>query len=263
MPALYAHNRFGRKVFEKLDGELYDIISKNYTQFQIGLQGPDIFFFYKAYSSNRVTKYGYQLHVLSAAPFFQHAAEIILKKGRDSCEYAYLLGFLCHFVLDSGCHPYVEQMINETGVGHLEIEEEFEKLLLRKDDKNPFSYPLCELVPTDNLTAKTIYPFYEHMDPVTVKTSLQYLKFIKWFFTAPGFLHRALINLAMKLLKKEDTYKGLMHLRKDNPKCKQSNRGLYKRFQAAIPLAVELIYDYDNTIRTSKVLNPRFHRNFE
>ena len=49
MPALYAHDRFGRKVLEQLDGELFDIISKYYTQFQIGLQGPDIFFFYKAY----------------------------------------------------------------------------------------------------------------------------------------------------------------------------------------------------------------------
>ena len=89
------------------------------------------------------------------------------------------------------------------------------------------------------------------------------MKFIKWFFTAPGFLHQALINLAMKLLKKEDSYKGLMHLRKDNPKCKQSNIGLYKHFQTAVPLAVELIYDYDNTINTGKTLNPRFDRNFE
>ena len=211
MPALYAHDRFGRKVLEQLDGELFDIISKYYTQFQIGLQGPDIFFFYKAYSSNRVTKYGYQLHFLSAAPFLQHAVDVIHEKGRDSREYAYLLGFLCHFVLDSECHPYVEEMMQKTRVGHLEIEEEFEKMLLRKDGKNPLAYPLCELVPTDNVTAKSIYLFYEHMDPPTIKTALQYLKFIKWFFTAPGFLHQGAINLAMKLLKKEDSYKGHMY----------------------------------------------------
>ena len=154
-------------------------------------------------------------------------------------------------------------MMQKTRVGHLEIEEEFEKMLLRKDGKNPLSYPLCELVPTDNVTAKSIYLFYEHMDPPTIKTALQYLKFIKWFFTAPGFLHQGAINLAMKLLKKEDSYKGLMHLRKDNPKCKQSNMGLYKHFQDAIPLAVELIYDYDNTVNSGKELNPRFDRNFE
>ena len=88
MPALYAHDRFGRKVLEQLDGELFDIISKYYTQFQIGLQGPDIFFFYKAYSSNRVTKYGYQLHFLSPAPYLQHAVNVIHEKGRDAREYA-------------------------------------------------------------------------------------------------------------------------------------------------------------------------------
>ena len=46
MPALYAHNRFGQKVLEQLKGELKDIVTAHDTQFKIGLQGPDIFFFY-------------------------------------------------------------------------------------------------------------------------------------------------------------------------------------------------------------------------
>lgn len=45
MPAIYAHDRFGMKVSERLDGRLREIVTRYYPQFSIGLQGPDIFFF--------------------------------------------------------------------------------------------------------------------------------------------------------------------------------------------------------------------------
>ena len=48
MPAFYAHDRFGRKVFARLDGEIKQTIEQHSSQFRIGLQGPDLFFFYKA-----------------------------------------------------------------------------------------------------------------------------------------------------------------------------------------------------------------------
>lgn len=45
MPAFYAHSRFGAKVAERMKGELREIIRKHYRQFEIGLQGPDLYFF--------------------------------------------------------------------------------------------------------------------------------------------------------------------------------------------------------------------------
>lgn len=45
MPAFYAHERFGKKVWKQMHGELKETIREHYPQFQIGLQGPDIFFF--------------------------------------------------------------------------------------------------------------------------------------------------------------------------------------------------------------------------
>ena len=111
MPAIYAHDRFGAKVSELVNGQLKDTIHAHYTQFQIGLQGPDIFFFYRPWSKNKVNQYGTHLHGISAYPFFKHALLVVRKKGRGSKEYAYLIGFICHFILDSECHPYVEKMI--------------------------------------------------------------------------------------------------------------------------------------------------------
>lgn len=125
MPAFYAHDRFGKKVAEKLPVSLKKTIKSHSRQYRIGLQGPDLFFFYQAYRPNRVSKYGNHLHEISALPFFEHAVKVVRKKGAASREYAYLMGFVCHFILDSECHPYVESYIEKSGVQHLEIEEEF------------------------------------------------------------------------------------------------------------------------------------------
>lgn len=263
MPAYYAHHRFGAKVSAVMSGEPKEIIDKYYTQFSIGLQGPDIFFFYRPWSSNNITRYGNHLHEVSAYPFFEHAIQVISKKGRDSREYAYLMGFICHFILDSECHPYVAEMIQRTGVQHLEIEEEFEKMLLRKDKKDALGYPLGDLVPTDNATAVAIYPFYQHISPATVKKSLKWLKLIKRIFRAPGALKQGILNALMHLTGKYDYWKGLMHQRKDNPKCIASNEGLLLRFDHAIDIAVTMLQKFDESILKESELDTRFDRTFE
>lgn len=266
MPAIYAHDRFGKEVAERVLGEPGKTVRRYYTQFKIGLQGPDIFFFYRFNTDNPIVSYGQHLHRISALPFFRHAVDIIRKKGCNSREYAYLLGFLCHFILDSECHPYVEDMIEVTGVQHLEIEEEFEKLLLRLDGQDPVGYPLADLIPTDPETVRAIYPFYRTNESITPKIifqSLRYMKLIKRFLTAPGKLKHAAINTGMKLTGKYPYVKGLMNQRVDNPNCKESNEGLLTRFDAAIDLAAGIIGSLDESIRTGKPLSERLDRNFE
>lgn len=263
MPAIYAHDRFGAQVSGKIDGELGEIIKKYYTQFEIGLQGPDIFFFYRPFAHNAVNRYGNHLHKISARPFFRHALKTVGKCGRDSRECAYLCGFICHFILDSECHPYVEYMIRKTGVQHLEIEEEFEKKLLRMDGRHPLAYPLAELIPTDEVTAEAISPFYENMNPAVVRKSLIYMKLVKRLFTAPGKLKQDILNTAMKLLGKYNKMKGLMNQRIDNPRCRVSNAGLMKRYDHAVDVAVTMICSFDESVRTGKKLDSRFDRTFE
>ncbi|NBK97179.1 MAG: hypothetical protein EOM50_04055 [Erysipelotrichia bacterium] len=263
MPAFYAHHRFGKKVYERLNSDIKELIEKNYAQFAIGLQGPDIFFFYKAYKKNKVNEYGNKLHAQSARPFFLHALEVIDKKGRDSKEYAYLLGVICHYILDSECHPYVEEMIQVSGVQHLEIEEEFEKKLLKLDGEDPIGFEMAKLVPSDDETAQAIYPFYPGFDALTVKKSLMDLKLIKKLFTAPGAIKHASINTIMKMSGKHAYLKGLMNQKKDNLKCYESNEGLLHRFDKAIAVAVKMIASFDTTLTKHTRLDDRFNRTFE
>ena len=80
MPAFYAHDRFGRKVYSRLEGEIKQTIKNHSRQFRIGLQGPDLFFFYRPWHSNKISKYGNHLHEISAYPFFRHWAAVVREK---------------------------------------------------------------------------------------------------------------------------------------------------------------------------------------
>ncbi len=264
MPAIYAHDRFGAKVAKRLDPELKTIIEKYPAPYAIGLQGPDLLFFYRPLGKNRVNQYGVHLHKVSALPFFEHAREVVKEHGRDSREYAYLLGFICHYILDSECHPYVEQMIEKIGVQHLEIEEEFEKLLLRLDGKDAVAFQAATLVPTDAQTAGAIVPFYgEKIDQKIVLQSLRDLKTVKKLFCAPGALKQGFLNTVMKALRQYDKMKGLMYQRVDNPACRETDEGLKQRYDAAVDVAVEMIHSFDESLRTGGELNARFDRTFE
>lgn len=262
MPAIFAHELFGRETAKELRSDLKNIIRTHYTQFRIGLQGPDLFFFYRPYSHNQVNQYGTALHESSALPFLEKAKTVISEKGRDSREYAYLLGFICHFILDSECHPYVESFRELSGVAHMEIEEEFDKKLLRLLGRDPFTYPLYRLVPTDEDTARAILPFYD-TDFQTVRTSLLDLRRVKRLFYAPRIWKQFLMNGIMKLLGKYDTMKGLIHQRPDNPRCAESSQELLSRFKRAVPLAVRMLESFDHSLQTGSKLDSRFDRNFE
>lgn len=263
MPALYAHNRFGQEVQTRIKTDLKEIAEKYYPQYQIGLQGPDLLFFYKPWGHNPVNRYGTRLHHESAMPFFEHARKVVRHAGRDSREYAYLMGFICHFILDSECHPYVAQQMEETGVAHLEIEEEFEKLLLRMDGERPASYRLSQLVPTDRATAEAICPFYgKGVTAEITERSLKDLKMVKRLFCRPGAAGQFAVNTLMRLTGQYEEMKGLMIQRRDNPACKGSCEGLLARYEEAVPLAVRMIERFDGALGGG-ALDERFARTFE
>lgn len=263
MPALYTHNRFGEAVTEHLNDDLIEIIKKYHAQFRIGLQGPDVFFFYRPWKKCSVSKCGYDMHDAYADSFFERAAETIRQKGRDSREYAYILGFICHFSLDSECHPYVEKMVEEIEVGHIEIEGELEKHFLRIDNRDPLAYPISNDIPTDEETVETVHQFFPQIKTEEIRESLKTLKFIKKFLTAPSKSKQRLINLLMKLTGLDKHYHGMMHAYYDNPKCERTNKNLECRFNQAILIATSLIQSYDETVEKHTKINERFHRTYD
>lgn len=77
MPAFYAHKRFGAQIAGKIPESLESIIRTNYTAYAIGLQGPDIFFYYRPFYINKIIKTGVGLHHAPAREFFEHALTVL------------------------------------------------------------------------------------------------------------------------------------------------------------------------------------------
>ena len=263
MPAFYTHSCFGERVAEQLDGQLKEMIMKHYSIFEIGLQGPDIFFFYKPLKKTFVSQYGNDLHSAPAASFFEKNAGRIGSAEERPETYSYLLGFLCHFVLDSSCHAYVEKAVKQYEIPHLEIEEELDKRLMRQDGKNPFTYPLAERIPTEYAVAAFMEPVFDSITASQIQRALKDMKRIRKFLTTESLPKQRGINYLLDHVMPERHLRGMMNQLEDNLQCEETSRILLGRFQKAIPLAAELLQDYDKTVIHGKALHPYFHRNYE
>ena len=139
MPAAYAHYYFGKKVYKTLPKQEQEMIREGKYAFLLGLHGPDLLFYYFPVCKNRINQEGVKLHKSIAADFFEYGVKQY-QKNPDPILRAYLYGYLCHFMLDSECHPYIDLYMEEKDLGHLEIETDFDRYLMEKDGKNPLFY---------------------------------------------------------------------------------------------------------------------------
>ena len=132
MPSTYAHQHFGNLVFEKLPEKLQEEIALYRGLYNIGLQGPDIFFYYKPLHKNDVAAYGGRLHGQTGEAFFGRRLAILagLDPMWQPAARAFLCGTACHFTLDTVCHGYVNWYEKTRHVPHNVIEGDFDRSLL-------------------------------------------------------------------------------------------------------------------------------------
>lgn len=257
MPAIYAHHQFGEQVYAALDKSLQELIAPHKTAFQIGLQGPDVFFFYHPWKKNDLVAFGNGLHDKSARELFAQG----LLLDRNSASYAYMMGVACHYALDSTCHPYVNQYEAETNILHIEIESEFEKMLLRREEKDPFTYRMDLLIPTDKQTAEAIYLFYRMFDVERIETALCWMQRFRKLFTEPCAIRQGIMNGILDLFG-FGKFKGQILQLKDNPHCAKSNAMLYQLWESAIPHAVSMLHELDLCKQNGTLLGERWDKTF-
>lgn len=202
------------------------------------------------------------MHELTCSSILNQGMSEIKKMGIHSKGYAYVLGFICHYILDSECHPYVSEMMKYQKMGHLDIEGEFEKYLLLKDGHKPEAYRLDTLV-QKQIDVLSIQRFYPELDVKDVENAIVWTRRCKKFVTAPHAWKRALITTGLKASGQYRSLKGVMLTPTLNSKAAMSNEGLYLRYQSAIQIAVDMLADYQESVVEDKPLNKRFDRNFE
>lgn len=132
MPAGYAHFRFGNNVLPHLPPDAAKAVQSFRQLYDVGLQGPDLLFYYNPVFRTETGELAYMLHRQSGKEFFGNALRR-MKTNSTECAVAYLYGILGHYCLDSLCHPYIHGVSAEGKIGHTEMESEFDRFLMEKD----------------------------------------------------------------------------------------------------------------------------------
>lgn len=265
MPCIYTHNSFGQKAAALLPEELQSIVKKYPNEFRIGLQGPDFLFFYHPLLKLRTNRIGYWQHGQTMAAYLESLLPYLRKKGTDNGTYAYLLGYICHFVLDSECHSYVIPQSEKPGYNHLVIENEFDRFLLRRDGFLPVTYPIWKVIPCGEKIIKSIYHAYRPLglSQKKIRRALRGMRFYKRILTSGCTIKRFLIRLLMKLSLHYAELEGHMMTLRPKKYAEETNQQLQERFDKALPLAKELLCDFHLSVTTGKPLHDRFSCTFK
>ncbi|MGN1181290.1 MAG: zinc dependent phospholipase C family protein [Suilimivivens sp.] len=262
MPTTYAHYRMGQEVRQSLKEEEKTVIEEYPELFLIGLHGPDIFFYYKPLSANKIRQIGNDMHERAGKDFFEPAANVVRHNSGNHAYLSYVYGFICHFALDVTCHGYVDEKIAASGISHTEIEAELDRMLMGKDGYDPVSYrPTGHIVPSPE-NAQIIQAFFEGVDSTQVLGTLKGMVTYLNLLVAPSKAKRFLINTVLRLSGNYQNLHGLVINYKANSDCDDSTKELFRRYGEAKSLAVSLINEYKEYLDGRKDLNQIYNYTF-
>lgn len=262
MPTTYAHDVFGKMVFQKLPDDMKQIVTSQRAAYLIGLHGPDILFYYKPFGHNSVNEKGYSMHKAIASEFFSNCKKRYIQT-RNETLLSYVLGFICHYMLDSTCHPYIGQYIEKTGAPHDEIETEFDRFLMEHYNKNPFKYHPSDSIHIENEVVLEISGIIEDISEQDVRKCLKSMKFYtNTMVCASSFKRYSLLKM-MHAAGVYDSMQGHIMRRKKSKRCEESTDELYRLLKLAVPETVSVVEEYYKTIEDKDYLNYRFERNYE
>ncbi len=256
MPALYTHLRFGKEVTQALPTAYQTVLEKYPEAFALGTQGPDILFYHHPMKKNEIRTFGTTLHTYSGEQFFLEQGEKLLEKGsslsaetlftENGALSAYLCGFLCHFTLDTICHPFIDENSSDK-ITHGKIESELDKFWLREDGKPIRGYntatPILDQNGTKEAVSKTLGVAEEN-----IAQSIKTMRKINKFFSLKGELFHAFAHFVLKIAGMERKFGDMFLHKKDDPLFTPLRPVLKEKFIAAIPQASALIQAYFENI---------------
>lgn len=263
MPTTYAHYRLGNEVIGLLPESARKTALACRELFDIGVHGPDLFFYHNPVVKSPLVRMGESMHHESAAAFFTKAADIVRGLEDPEAHKAYLYGFLCHFALDRTCHGYIEERVRKTGVSHFEIEAELDRELLIKDGRDPVSAHLTGHLNPSLENAEVIADFFAQADPYKIKTTIKRMIFFLDMLCVPDRKKRKRLFFLMKAVKLYDSLHGLVINYEENPKSRETTDWLLSAYPSAVSEAVLLITEYGEYLEKGGGLSELFYYDFE
>lgn len=262
MPASYAHYHFGKEVEQHLPEKERKIVEKYPELYQIGLHGPDILFYYRPFSKNKVNQLGNQIHERPGIDFFTQASKIIKRHEGNEAYMAYLYGFICHFALDEKCHSYINIQLTERGIGHAEVETEFDRAILIAEGKNPVKQSVTKHLNPSGNNAKIIAEFFTGITPLQIQLSILEMKVFHYFLRADTRWKQKLVNFIISIAGQYQSVHGMIMTPMQNHKCDVCSEHLMQLYKEALENAHRFIIEYDKFFTGEKTLDGIYQYNF-
>lgn len=236
MPSPYAHYRFGSRMLPSFPGDVRRTIQRFRKLFDLGLYGPDVFYYATPLLKTNAGFLGIKYHEQSGKDFFIRVCRM-LRLERPEAGIAYLYGLLCHYCLDSLVHPFVLEQVAAGKATHVQIETEFDRYLLEQDEKTPPHTqdisPRMKLTPGEYDAVAKFYPPASGRD---VQAAVKAMGVTLRLLAAPAGPRRKMVETAVNLTGKE--LKGMLMTIGPDPVCCDLNEQmltLYEKAEAQMP----------------------------
>lgn len=226
MPGFTTHYLFGIDAYKRiLPSTIRENLNKNQCAFALGLQGPDIFFYYLPSHLIHTQNIGALAHENQTGTFFSHLLKsrtLFLKKPHSlAVADAYISGFLGHYTLDCSIHPYVyaftrynpeqPKKTSEYFGQHAYFETELDNLLLWiKKRLHPSEFHQNKTIRLNPLQRRVIGKMlayaYNHtypnvfVTPRMVRCAFSYMKLFTALFNDPTGQKKVLVRFIEKIL---------------------------------------------------------------
>lgn len=257
MPANYAHHRFGRQVLEVMPPKAARTVRRFRQLYDVGLHGPDIFFYYNPFFSTETGELGHSTHMRTGTDFFTQTCEMLRREGSEGAM-AYLYGLLAHYCLDSLCHPFVHQCDADGIAGHTELEVEFDRSLMAEDGiSQPQTYSLSRCFRLTRGECVTVAGFYPPVTPGRISGALANTRFFVRFLADK---HRGFVNTVTRTLG-SGIHQQVMHT-PANARCMHLNVPLRERYDAALAAYGPMLEALTAHLESGEDLGPDFEAIF-
>lgn len=237
MPAIIAHDTFGTEVYN----QLFEYIGGSRDEadaFLLGNQGPDPLFYAMVHPGlPGVSEVGNRMHSEKPAELLAAMRAGIREApaADQPIDRAYVLGFLCHYLLDSTAHPLIqsqEYALCDAGVPgltrengsdvHAVIESELDELVLtvKRDATIATFNPAKQILRASDRVLAAISALYDSVIRETYGiqlpegafgSSVKAFRTVQEFFYSPnGFKHNIIGRIEM-LVRPYSFYRAMSH----------------------------------------------------
>lgn len=231
MPATYAHYRFGSQMLGRMPADMQRTAKRHRRLFDVGLHGPDLFFFYRPVYKNQINRLGSKFHRQTGREFFFRVCRSLRMEPSEAGQ-AYLYGVLCHYALDSHCHPMVIEKSRDGILDHTQIEAEFDRFLMVRDGIHPpKEMRLTKHMQLTGEECDVVSRFYPGTQAKHIRESLKGMVTIRKALELPDGPVRSTVIRTMSA--GSETFRNMVIWPKPDPMCQELNPLLLEKYHQA------------------------------